>query len=410
MVLKVLSYNIWFSEHAMGQRMRAIGDLIRHHSPDLIAFQEMTVEHWNALTTADMSVERGVPEWHAEYQWSPVPPQESAGYFTVLGSRFPFDRSSKLYRQAFRDSSMGRDLLWLETEVPAEDGVVGRPVVFATSHLESLNMALARKKQAAEVFRMFERNEDVIFCGDTNIGIGEDIPLPEPWRDGWLEFLRRREVQDVGAQTSQSGGIHSGKRYADHGFTFDFSANEMVFVLDGWARANKARLRYDRFWLRLKNWYVADFDIIGDDPIPGGEMEIPGLEKRVPVYPSDHYGIVLTLAEKTPPTDGNPVPDAQAGTLPGLAVVSAVSVVSIAAFWLLGALDGKHAARIMNDTSMGEFFKYACDLISSVFLVVVLCSLLMEKDLDTQWYCVQSLQLVFLLKHYSAFTREAGLR
>jgi len=91
-------------------------------------------------------------------------------------------------------------------------------------------------------------------------------------------------------------------------------------------------------------------------------------------------------------------------------VVSAVSVVSIAAFWLLGALDGKHAARIMNDTSMGEFFKYACDLISSVFLVVVLCSLLMEKDLDTQWYCVQSLQLVFLLKHYSAFTREAGLR
>jgi len=91
-------------------------------------------------------------------------------------------------------------------------------------------------------------------------------------------------------------------------------------------------------------------------------------------------------------------------------VVSMVSVASIAAFWLLGALDGKHASRIMNDTSMGEFFKYACDLISSVFLVVVLCSLLLEKDLDTQWYCVQSLQLIFLLKHYSAFSREAGLR
>jgi len=91
-------------------------------------------------------------------------------------------------------------------------------------------------------------------------------------------------------------------------------------------------------------------------------------------------------------------------------IVTCVSILSIWIFWVLGGIDGMHARRTMNDTSLGELFKYVCDLISSVFLVVVLCSLLLEFDMDTQWYCVQTVQLVLLLKHYSAFTREAGLR
>jgi len=91
-------------------------------------------------------------------------------------------------------------------------------------------------------------------------------------------------------------------------------------------------------------------------------------------------------------------------------VVVIVSWISIWVFWLFGGIDGRHAKRTMNDTSLGELFKYVCDLISSVFLVVVLCSLLLEFDYDTQWYCVQTVQLVLLVKHYSAFRREAGIR
>eukprot|EP00928_Gymnodinium_smaydae_P087261 TRINITY_DN71546_c0_g1_i1.p1 TRINITY_DN71546_c0_g1~~TRINITY_DN71546_c0_g1_i1.p1 ORF type:complete len:513 (+),score=73.43 TRINITY_DN71546_c0_g1_i1:205-1743(+) len=87
-----------------------------------------------------------------------------------------------------------------------------------------------------------------------------------------------------------------------------------------------------------------------------------------------------------------------------------VSIVSISIFWLSGGIDGVHARRTMNDTSLGELFKYVCDMISSTFLVVVLCELLGEMSLNAQWYCVQTVQLVFLLKHHSAFTREAGLR
>ena len=38
--LKILSYNVWLREDVeMHRRMKAIGDLIQLHSPDLICFQ-----------------------------------------------------------------------------------------------------------------------------------------------------------------------------------------------------------------------------------------------------------------------------------------------------------------------------------------------------------------------------------
>lgn len=91
-------------------------------------------------------------------------------------------------------------------------------------------------------------------------------------------------------------------------------------------------------------------------------------------------------------------------------IVTFVSIASLAFFWTCGGVDGKHARRIMNDTSLGELFKYVCDLLSTVFIIVVMCSIMLELDYNTQWYCVQASQIVLLLKHYSAFQREAGIR
>jgi choline-phosphate cytidylyltransferase len=98
-------------------------------------------------------------------------------------------------------------------------------------------------------------------------------------------------------------------------------------------------------------------------------------------------------------------------------IVSAVSIVSVSSFWCLGAIDGKHALRTWNDTSLGALFKYCCDLLSSVFLVPVVCKLSIGEVvgadptlLEDQWYLVQAMQLVLFVKHYSAFVREAGLR
>ena len=42
--LRLMTLNIWFSEHYLARRMRAIGDLLERHSPHVVALQEMT-EH-----------------------------------------------------------------------------------------------------------------------------------------------------------------------------------------------------------------------------------------------------------------------------------------------------------------------------------------------------------------------------
>jgi len=80
-------------------------------------------------------------------------------------------------------------------------------------------------------------------------------------------------------------------------------------------------------------------------------------------------------------------------------VVVIASYISIWVFWLFGGIDGRHAKRIMNDSSLGELFKYVCDLISSVFLVVVLCELCSSSTLthngiacrQFSWCCLLSI-------------------
>lgn len=43
-VLKILTYNVWFREDLeMHERMKAIGDLIELHSPDIICFQVLHI-------------------------------------------------------------------------------------------------------------------------------------------------------------------------------------------------------------------------------------------------------------------------------------------------------------------------------------------------------------------------------
>lgn len=38
--LKILSYNVWFREDLeLHKRMKALGDIVREHSPDIICFQ-----------------------------------------------------------------------------------------------------------------------------------------------------------------------------------------------------------------------------------------------------------------------------------------------------------------------------------------------------------------------------------
>jgi hypothetical protein len=137
--------------------------------------------------------------------------------------------------------------------------------MFATSHLESLDRAEERKQQIAEAMQVFSKDDDVVFCGDTNVNEAYDgeIVLPEGWKDAWTEL-----------------------RPSEPGFTFDIVRNTMMAKQDsGWAVANHALLRFDRFWVKLKHYTPIEIELI-DDSVDGN------------LWPSDHFGLLLTLEER----------------------------------------------------------------------------------------------------------------
>lgn len=97
----------------------------------------------------------------------------------------------------------------------------------------------------------------------------------------------------------------------------------------------------------------------------------------------------------------------------------------ITVFFALNSMVLVHADRIRQRTPLGDFFKYSTDSAATVFLSVLTTYCLLggtmsdasgknnnitDSILETQWYAVQSAQLVLFVKHLSAFDRQAGLR
>ncbi|KAK6124474.1 hypothetical protein DH2020_041780 [Rehmannia glutinosa] len=176
---------------------------------------------------------------------------------------------------------MGRELCIAEVEVQQDIALV-----VATSHLESpcpsppkwdQMFSKERVVQANEAVRFLEKNKNVIFCGDMNWDDKLDGPFPlrDGWVDAWTE-LRPGEV----------------------GWTYDTKSNKML-------SGNRAlQKRLDRFVCKLKDFKISKIEMIGKDEIPGlsyiKEKRVKGQvqELVLPVLPSDHYGLLLTICPK----------------------------------------------------------------------------------------------------------------
>eukprot|EP00746_Dinoflagellata_sp_MGD_P006723 gnl/MRDRNA2_/MRDRNA2_113232_c0_seq1.p1 gnl/MRDRNA2_/MRDRNA2_113232_c0~~gnl/MRDRNA2_/MRDRNA2_113232_c0_seq1.p1 ORF type:complete len:259 (+),score=47.63 gnl/MRDRNA2_/MRDRNA2_113232_c0_seq1:59-835(+) len=244
MSIRILSLNIWFSKHGFEERMAAIAEMLKRHDPFVVAVQEMTDEHFAELQRHDA--------WNM-FQWSMSP--GDGGYYTLIGSKLQLKSPCK--RSPFPQSRMGRDLLSCSL-LPSTLPGASAPFGFATSHLESLDFAKERKSQMMQLFGELNQYEDAIFCGDTNINeaIDGETVLPAGWQDAW-QLLRPGEP----------------------GFTFDVKTNTYIQQYDGWAVKNNARLRFDRFWVRLRNYQVKKIEVL-TEPLC-----------------SDHYGVLLDLGE-----------------------------------------------------------------------------------------------------------------
>ena len=75
----------------------------------------------------------------------------------------------------------------------------------------------------------------------------------------------------------------------DPGYTYDAQRNAML--AKGKRRGLQSRL--DRAFVKLKQWEVESIEMVGTEPLRGGER----WEGR-PVLPSDHYGLLVKLKGK----------------------------------------------------------------------------------------------------------------
>ena len=179
----------------------------------------------------------------------------------------------------FSYTAMGRELCIAEIEVTKDNSLV-----IATTHLESpcpgpptwdQMFSKERVNQAKEAIAFLQKYPNVIFCGDMNWDdkIDGQFPFVEGWFDAW-EKLRPSEI----------------------GWTYDTKSNKM---LTGNRTLQK---RLDRFICHLPDFKISCIEMIGTDPIRGltyskqKKMKNRIQELTLPVLPSDHYGLLLTLS------------------------------------------------------------------------------------------------------------------
>ncbi|KAK9714992.1 hypothetical protein RND81_06G136200 [Saponaria officinalis] len=267
-VIKIMSYNVWFRDELEGHlRMQAIGNLIQLHSPDVICFQEV-----NSVIYAIFQKS----SWWKKYRCSvSFERSQNEAYFCMQLAKLPVKSFSC---RPFSNTMMCRELCIADIEVNQKNSLV-----IATTHLESpcpgppkwdQMYSKERVTQAQEAITVLNRFPNVIFCGDMNWDDKQDgqFPFTDGWFDAW-EKLRPTEV----------------------GYTYDTKSNKM---LTGNRTLQK---RLDRFICHLPDFTVSSIEMIGTKPIQGleykKEKKLRGKiqELLLPVYPSDHYGLLLTV-------------------------------------------------------------------------------------------------------------------
>ncbi|KAF9590290.1 hypothetical protein IFM89_032298 [Coptis chinensis] len=266
--LKIMSYNVWFREDLeMYNRMKSLSSLIQQHSPDVICFQEVTPNIYETFQQFSW--------WEAYHCSVSTDMLKDRSYFCMQLSKEPVKSFSS---KPFRSSIMERELCVAEIEVKA-----GKPLVVATSHLESpcpgpptwdQMFSKERVDQAKEAFTFLNNSTNVVFCGDMNWDdkLDGNVPFPDGWVDAWAK-LRPRE----------------------DGFTYDTKSNQML------SANRKLQKRLDRFLCSFRDYKISGIDMIGTEAIPGlsycKEKKVKNELKKLmlPVYPSDHYGLLLTI-------------------------------------------------------------------------------------------------------------------
>ena len=254
--LRVATYNVWFEhEDTFAKRMAAIASECA--GADIVGFQEVTDDSFPFLEAA-------LKRHGFQSLLKQVTP---APYYCCVAAKKPL---RQVRTHPFRRSMMGRGVLlavasWGDVDVHV--GVV---------HLESFvgkeqdaAVRAERKRQlaaAGDELKKLAGNGLAVLLGDCNWDDRDGaVPLGSDWRDAWEEASYPRDAQ----------------------YTYDGRKNRML--------SHRYQNRYDRVFLFGKLACVAGFALVGTTRLP--DLTITDRHKRVlPAYPSDHFGVLTTLA------------------------------------------------------------------------------------------------------------------
>ncbi|WVZ66059.1 hypothetical protein U9M48_015333, partial [Paspalum notatum var. saurae] len=311
-------YNVWSCEHvAVYRRIRAICEIIERHDPDVIFLQVIGRPRTGEVTSYIYCLFQEAPWWGNYDEFS----SKEKGYhgytlsskstFCLLlsklhaakvpGSSPPYTPSSPMYCPSSPprpcEPRAPSDLLsaweyrywWhhglraatciLTCPTPSDTGSVHRRArgsafleYFVSVHL--FDVAVHHREHGTGTAVL---DQNVVLGGD--LGWDDDLDGPlrlgDGWVDAWLELC--------------AGGGGGG------GWTYDAVANPMVRGLKNMA---KERRRSDRFVCKLKDFELDSIQMLGVEPIPGVTRFDDDDGNVVPVLPSHHFGLLLTISPK----------------------------------------------------------------------------------------------------------------
>jgi tyrosyl-DNA phosphodiesterase 2 len=240
MILKILTYNIWFSNYYINERLKKLLLLIEKEEPDIICLQEVRKDVLAVLVNKLF-----------KYNYWETSLNEEKNYGIAIFSKLK-KKNTKIYK--FKKTNMDRHFLIIELE-----DINGNIINIATTHLESefntKNIENSIKYyQFDNLLKFLKKKKNIILCGDMNISVQEDnyYIIDDVWNDCWI-----------------LDGLNKDKKY-----TYDCIEN--IYI----NKKTNYRSRLDRIYIKENEFKLMSYNLVG---------------KGENIIPSDHFGIIVKI-------------------------------------------------------------------------------------------------------------------
>jgi tyrosyl-DNA phosphodiesterase 2 len=178
MIIKILTYNIWFDDTYIFERLDSLIKVIKRNDPDIICCQEVVPEIYKRLKN----------NLGDEYKYN-FPDRIKSNYGCVIFSKH---KMTQYFDQYYPETDMKRGLIAINIEINNKFNLT-----IATSHFESIfckknTVKINQYIHAQNVLdKLYDNNNHnpIIFCSDTNLLDGEEKYFfkNKDWKDSYSD-------------------------------------------------------------------------------------------------------------------------------------------------------------------------------------------------------------------------------